>query len=141
GLDEALEALARRSAIRVELDVSFRGRYDPTLEATVYYVAAESLTNAVKHAQASTITVRGGQRDRAIELEIRDDGVGGGDPRRGAGLIGRKDRVDPRGGRSGVASPPGAGTTIRVTLPAGPHDGEGPPRARSNEAASAPASG
>jgi signal transduction histidine kinase len=51
GLDDALAALARRSAIRVDLDVSFRGRYDPTLEATVYYVAAESITNAVKHAQ------------------------------------------------------------------------------------------
>lgn len=63
GLDEALEALARRSAIRVDLDVSFQGRYDPTLDATVYYVAAESITNAVKHAQAPMVTVRGGRRE------------------------------------------------------------------------------
>src|SRR5262249_54677018 len=70
GLDDALAALARRSAIPVDLDVGFQGRYDPTLEATVYYVAAESITNAVKHAQTSIVTVRGGRRGQALELEI-----------------------------------------------------------------------
>jgi GAF domain-containing protein len=141
GLDDALAALARRSAIRVDLDVSFEGRYDPTLEATVYYVAAESITNAVKHAQASTVTVRGGRRDGAIELEITDDGVGGADPRRGTGLIGLKDRVDTLGGTISFASPAGAGTTIRVKLPAGPREGEDPPPAQPGKAVSAPASG
>jgi signal transduction histidine kinase len=134
GLDDALAALARRSAIRVDLDVSFKGRYDPTLEATVYYVAAESITNAVKHAQASTVTVRGGRRDEAIELEIRDDGVGGADPRRGTGLIGLKDRVDTLGGTISFASPAGAGTAIRVKLPACPRDGQEPPRERARPA-------
>src|SRR5262249_59346130 len=67
GLDDALGALARRSAIPVDLDVSFQRRYDPTLEATVYYVAAESITNAVKHAQASIVAVRGGWRDGHID--------------------------------------------------------------------------
>jgi signal transduction histidine kinase len=118
GLDDALEALARRSTIRVDLDVSFQRRYDPTLEATVYYVAAESITNAVKHAEASTVTVRGGRRNGAIELEISDDGVGGADPGRGTGLIGLKDRVDTLGGTISFTSPPGDGTTIRVRLPA-----------------------
>src|SRR5262245_6702231 len=55
-LDDALGALARRSTIRVDLDVGFRGRYDPTLEASVYYVAAESITNTVKHAQSAVPT-------------------------------------------------------------------------------------
>jgi len=119
GLDDALDALARRSAIRVDLDVSFQGRYDPSLEATVYYVVAESITNAVKHAQASTVAVRGGLRGEAIELEIEDDGVGGADPHRGTGLIGLRDRVDTLGGTISFASPAGAGTTIRVRLPAG----------------------
>jgi signal transduction histidine kinase len=141
GLDDALEALARRSTIRVDLDVSFQGRYDPTLEATVYYVAAESITNAVKHAQSSTVMVRGGRRDGSIELEIRDDGVGGADPGRGTGLIGLKDRVDTLGGTISFASPAGAGTTIRVKLPAGPRDGEDPPLPGPDEAASPPASG
>jgi GAF domain-containing protein len=118
GLDDALNALARRSAIRVDVEVGFGGRYDPTLEATVYYVAAESITNAVKHSEASTVAVRGGLRGDAIELEITDDGVGGADPGRGTGLIGLVDRVDTLGGTISIASAPGAGTTIRVTLPA-----------------------
>jgi signal transduction histidine kinase len=141
GLDAALAVLARRSAIRVDLDVSFQGRYDPTLEATVYYVAAESITNAVKHAQASIVTVRGGRRGGAIELEITDDGVGGADPHRGTGLIGLKDRVDALAGTISFASPPGVGTTIRVKLPVASPDGDDPPLPRSGEAAPAPVSG
>src|SRR3954449_4895449 len=117
-LDDALGTLARRSAIRVELDVGFEGRYDPMLEATVYYVAAESITHAVKHAQASTVTVRGGRRGRTLELEIMDDGVGGADPRRGTGLIGLRDRVDTLGGTISFVSQPGAGTATRLKLPA-----------------------
>lgn len=141
GLDEALEALARKSAIRVDLDVSFRDRYDPTLEATVYYVVAESITNAVKHAQVSTVEVRGGLRDGRIEFEIKDDGVGGADPRRGTGLMGLTDRVDTLGGTISFVSPAGAGTTIRVTLPAGPRVGEDPPLQPASRTASSSASG
>ena len=117
-----------------DLDVSFRGRYDPALEATVYYVVAESITNAVKHAQASTVAVRAGLRDGAIEVEIRDDGVGGADPRRGTGLIGLRDRVDTLGGTITFASPAGAGTTIRVKLPSRSRDREDPPFRRSDGA-------
>ncbi|HWN22600.1 MAG TPA: GAF domain-containing protein [Gaiellaceae bacterium] len=140
GLDDALAALARRCAIHTKLDVSFQGRFDPTLEATVYYVVAESITNAVKHAQASTVAVRGGLRGDAIELEISDDGVGGADPRRGTGLIGLKDRVDTLGGTISFASPAAAGTTIRVRLPTSPRPGENLPLPP-DEAASTPASG
>jgi signal transduction histidine kinase len=124
GLDDALEALARRSPIRVDLGVSFQGRLDPTIEATVYYVVAESITNAVKHAEASTVAVRGGVRGETIELEIADDGVGGADPALGTGLMGLKDRVDTLGGTVSLASPVGAGTTLRVRLPAGSRSGE-----------------
>jgi signal transduction histidine kinase len=141
GLDDALDALARRSAIRVDLDVSFQSRYDPTLEATVYYVAAESITNAVKHARASTVKVLGGRLNASIELEIKDDGVGGADPRRGTGLIGLKDRVETLGGTISFASPAGAGTTIRMKLPTGRRDGEHPHLPQSDEAASPPRSG
>ena len=108
---------ARRSTVTVDLDVGFRGRYDPTLEATVYYVVAESITNAAKHANASVVEVRGGRRGKMIELEITDDGVGGADPRRGSGLIGLKDRVDTLGGTISLSSPLGSGTTIRMQLP------------------------
>jgi len=90
----------------------------------VYYVAAESITNAVKHGQASTVTVRGGRREASLELEITDDGVGGADPRRGTGMIGLQDRVDTLGGSISFASPAGVGTTIRLTLPAGQLSGD-----------------
>jgi glucose-6-phosphate-specific signal transduction histidine kinase len=70
-----------------------------------------------------------------------DDGVGGADPRRGTGLIGLKDRVDTLGGTISFASPAGAGTTIRVNLPARPRDGGDPPLQPPDEAASAAASG
>lgn len=122
GLDDALEALARRSAIQVALDIDFEGRYEPSVEATVYYVVAESITNAVKHAHASVVAVRGAVRDGTIELEIQDDGVGGAEPSRGSGITGLKDRVDTLGGTISFSSPAGAGTTIRMRLPVGPPD-------------------
>jgi signal transduction histidine kinase len=122
GLDNALEALARRSAIRVALDIDFEGRYEPSVEATVYYVVAESITNAVKHAHASVVAVRGAVRDGTIELEIQDDGVGGAEPSRGSGITGLKDRVDTLGGTISFSSPAGAGTTIRMRLPVSPPD-------------------
>jgi GAF domain-containing protein len=140
GLDDAVTTLARRSAIQVDLDVSFQGRFDPTLEATVYYIVAESITNAVKHASAPTVAVCGGLRGEAIELEIRDDGAGGADPERGTGLIGLKDRVDALGGTISLASPVGAGTTIRVRLPATPRQEHRPLRP-SDDAAPAASSG
>src|SRR5262249_47781930 len=103
--------------VPIDLKVDFVGRYHPTLESTVYYVMAEALTNAAKHARASVVSVRGGRRDSAIELEISDDGVGGADPRGGSGLIGLRDRVDTLGGTISFTSPAGAGTTIRMQLP------------------------
>jgi signal transduction histidine kinase len=141
GLDDALEALARRSAIRVDLDVSFHGRFDPTLEATVYYVVAESITNASKHAQTSRVAVRGGLRGESIELEVKDDGIGGADPGRGTGLIGLKDRIDTLGGTISLVSPASAGTTIQVRLPAGRRPAENAPLQGDDEAASSSASG
>jgi signal transduction histidine kinase len=117
GLDDALKALTGRTSIPIDLKVEFEGRYDATLEATVYYVAAEAITNAAKHASASIVSVRGGRRNGVIELEISDDGVGGADPRGGSGLIGLRDRVDTLGGTMSLVSPIGEGTTISVQLP------------------------
>jgi len=142
GLDDALAALARRSTIRVDLDVNFERRYDPSLEATVYYLVAESITNAVKHAEASSVAVRGGPRGESIELEIKDDGVGGAVPGGGTGLIGLKDRVDTLGGTISLLSPAGGGTTIRASLPAGPGDAApASPQGAGRAAAPAPTSG
>ena len=93
-------------------------RLPTQLEATAYFVVAEALTNAVKHAGATCAHVRAAVRDGALELEIRDDGLGGADPRQGTGLVGLADRVASIDGSITITSPGGAGTTIAVRLPA-----------------------
>jgi signal transduction histidine kinase len=118
GLGPALKALARRSAVPVELDLNLGPRLAEPLEAAGYYVASEALANAAKHARASVIEVRADSRDGTLALSIRDDGIGGADPGRGSGIIGLKDRVEALGGTISVLSPPGHGTTLNVQLPA-----------------------
>jgi transcriptional regulator of acetoin/glycerol metabolism len=117
GLVPALRTLSRRSAIPVELDISTSGRFTERIEVTGYYVVAEVLTNAVKHARASVVRVTVEQLRRTLRLSIRDDGVGGADLSRGSGLIGLHDRVEAMGGTIVVDSPAGAGTAVLVSLP------------------------
>ena len=120
GLGPALKALARRSAVPVNLNLRLSSRPAEHLQVAGYYVASEALTNTAKHAQASVITMRADSRDGALTLLIRDDGIGGADPSRGSGIIGLKDRVEALGGTISVLSPPGHGTTLHVHLPAIP---------------------
>ena len=120
GLGPALKTLARRSAIPVELDVRTDGRLPQAAEVAVYYVVSEALTNAAKHARASTVCVHVTARDTLVELSIRDDGVGGADARRGSGLIGLTDRVEALGGELEIASPAGGGTSLHVMIPIEP---------------------
>jgi signal transduction histidine kinase len=120
GLGPALEALARRSAVPVELDLNLGPRLDQHVEAAGYYIASEAITNAAKHAQASVIDVVVDGCDGALTLSIIDDGVGGADPGRGSGIIGLRDRVEALGGTMLVMSPPGQGTTLHVQVPADP---------------------
>lgn len=83
GLGPALRALARRAAIPVELDLGFtRARFPEQVEVAAYYVTSESLTNAVKHARATVVTVAAAERSGVLELVIRDDGVGERNPTR-----------------------------------------------------------
>ena len=117
GLVPALNALARRSAVPVELAARVEEPLPEPVERAAYYIVSEALTNAAKHAQASTVHVAVAARDGVLVLSIRDDGRGGADPRRGSGLIGLTDRVDALAGTIQVASPTGAGTTLRITLP------------------------
>ncbi|WP_327407326.1 PAS domain S-box protein [Streptomyces sp. NBC_01288] len=118
GLGPALRALARRSAVPVELDLRLpAGRLPERIEVAVYYVTSECLTNAVKHARASFVAVSARVEDDVLEVTIADDGVGGADPGHGSGLIGLVDRVEAIGGKLHVGSPPGEGTTLTVRLP------------------------
>jgi signal transduction histidine kinase len=117
GLRPALATLARRSPLPVELDLQADGRLPEPVEVCVYYVVAEAMTNAIKHAQATHVAV-GLDADAARTLlDVRDDGVGGVDARRGSGLLGLSDRVNALGGTMDVHSPVGVGTTLRVRIP------------------------
>ena len=118
GLEAALGALARRSAVPAELDLRVDRRLPEPVEVALYYIVSEALTNAAKHAGASHVAISAFERDGVVELVVRDDGAGGADPAAGSGLIGLRDRVEAIGGRIEVDSPPGAGTALHVTLPA-----------------------
>jgi signal transduction histidine kinase len=117
GLSPALRALARRSAIPVELDLTTDIRLPVAIEAAAYYVASEALANAAKHSQASTIEVFLELRGEKLALSIRDDGVGGADPAVGSGLVGLTDRMEAIGGSIDIRSRRGDGTHITAELP------------------------
>jgi signal transduction histidine kinase len=117
GLGPALRALARRSALPVDLDVDLQGRQQAPVEVAAYYVVAEALANAAKHARASVAHVGVHARAGRLRLSVGDDGVGGADPARGSGLVGLSDRVQALGGTLTVHSPAGQGTTLVIDLP------------------------
>lgn len=85
----------------------------------MFYVCAEAVANAIKHAAASTVRIELRTTRTGIEVVIADDGRGGADPARGTGLRGLADRVAAHGGTTQVVSPPGGGTTLRAQLPLG----------------------
>jgi signal transduction histidine kinase len=117
GLGPALKTLARRSTVPVELDLAVDRRLPESAEVAAYYVVAEALTNAAKHARASQVTVRVQAGDANLHLAIRDDGIGGADSARGSGLTGLIDRVEAVGGKMAVSSQPGCGTSLLVEIP------------------------
>jgi signal transduction histidine kinase len=117
GLGSAIKALARRSAVPVEIDMGVDWRLPERIEVAAYYVVSEALANAAKHAKASVVHVDLNAGDAFVQLSISDDGVGGADLNRGSGLIGLRDRVEALGGKIEMASPAGAGTSLVVTIP------------------------
>jgi signal transduction histidine kinase len=117
GLRLALKALARRSPIPVDLQVRTHGRLPEPVEVSAYYLVAEALTNAAKHACASAVGVEAEVVGELLRVAVRDDGVGGADLAGGSGLAGLKDRVEALGGRIVLNSPRGAGTSLRAELP------------------------
>jgi signal transduction histidine kinase len=117
GLVPALKTLARRSSVPVELRVAVDQRLPDSVEVAAYYVVAESLTNAAKHAQASEVRVTVETEGPNVRLSIRDDGIGGADSGRGSGLTGLTDRVEALGGHLQMSSPIGTGTSLLATIP------------------------
>ena len=117
GLGAALEALAGRAPIEVDLAELPGDRLPEPIEAAAYFVIAEALTNVAKYAHASQATVRVARRNGHAVVEVADDGIGGADPDRGSGLRGLADRVSALDGRMSLDSPAGAGTRLRAEIP------------------------
>ncbi|HTF51821.1 MAG TPA: ATP-binding protein, partial [Pseudonocardia sp.] len=113
----ALAALARRSAVPVELDVDVPARLPEQLEVAAYYVVSEALTNVAKHAQATAAQVELRVSAAGLHLSVRDDGIGGAAPGSGSGLIGLIDRVEAVGGTISLTSSTGQGTALVADLP------------------------
>jgi signal transduction histidine kinase len=118
GLAPAIHALAERALLPVEVIALPAARLRPAVEAAIYYVVAEALANAAKHAAATVVTVRVAEEDCGTIVEVADDGIGGADPA-GGGLRGLADRVAALDGQFAVSSVPGAGTALRAEFPKG----------------------
>jgi signal transduction histidine kinase len=117
GLGAALESLARRTPVPVSITTLPSGRLPQPIEAAAYFVACEALANAVKHANASAITMSAVQRNGSLAVEVADNGVGGASIAGGTGLRGLADRVEAHGGRLRIESAPGKGTRVVGELP------------------------
>jgi signal transduction histidine kinase len=115
GLEAGVRSLLERVDLPVDVNVT-ASRLAPEIEANAYFIIAEALTNVVKHAGATRAEVSAIVDDGALVVEIRDDGIGGGDPQ-GRGLLGITDRAAVLGGRLRVDSRPGGGTVVTAVLP------------------------
>jgi signal transduction histidine kinase len=117
GLDAALSALVARSPVPVRLDVELSERLPASVEATAYFVVAEALTNAVRHAGGSRVDVRVLLVGDRLRVEVADDGHGGAEQRPGGGLAGLADRASSLEGSLQVSSPDGGPTLLVAELP------------------------
>ena len=115
GLAAAIAELAAAGTLPVTVTIE-GGRLPVDVETTAYFVCAEALANASKHARAGHVTITGSTAGESLALSIADDGVGGADPS-GWGLLGLRDRVAALGGTLDVDSPAGGGTTVRAVIP------------------------
>jgi signal transduction histidine kinase len=116
GLEAAIASLTDRSPIPVVVTANVAGRPPAAVETAAYFVAAEGLTNAAKHAGATRIDVHIVREPATLVLEVVDDGRGGANPN-GEGLHGLRRRVEALDGRLTIVSPSGGGTTLRAELP------------------------
>ena len=117
GLAPAIETLAARAPVPVEVVALPAERLSPVAEATAYFTVSEALTNVAKYAHATHATVRLASDEHALVIEVQDDGIGGAHASTGSGLSGLADRVGAADGSLSVDSPPGQGTLVRAVLP------------------------
>jgi signal transduction histidine kinase len=117
GLESAIRALAERAPVPVELTRVPDDRLPSSVEAAIYYLVAEAITNVAKYAQATHASVAVERSNGFATVVVRDDGVGGAEPAPGSGLVGLADRVEALGGRLHIESPPGRGTELTAEIP------------------------
>jgi signal transduction histidine kinase len=129
GLEASLRALARRAGLPVELDIRPGARPPTSVAVTIYYVVSEALRNAAAHAHAPLVRVTVELGD-PVRLSVHDDGIGGAQPFPGSALSTLRDRVEALGGTFVIDSPPGVGTTLRVTISTAEATGRTPPDRR-----------
>ena len=117
GLGPALQALAKRSPVPVEITELPEQRLASPVEAAAYYVVAEAITNVTKYARASHVTVSIRHSSEWATVTVSDDGVGGADAANGSGLRGLADRIEALEGQFHLDSRPGHGTRISAQIP------------------------
>ncbi len=118
GLGTALRELAARTPVRLDV-CALPQRFPSHVETAAYFVACEAVTNAVKHAEASQISVELSREDGSLVVTVIDNGRGGAEPHRGTGLLGLADRIRAHHGNLRVDSPLGGGTRLEARLPCG----------------------
>ncbi|MEV4005281.1 response regulator [Actinomadura sp. NPDC049753] len=136
GLPAALESLASRCPIPVTVTCDPGLSLPAAVESNAYFILAEALTNAVKHAQSSGVEISV-QAGETLRLHVADDGIGGATTGTGgSGVVGMADRVAAFDGAFSIDSPPGAGTRIHIEIPlaAGPSSATGTPPDRPSDA-------
>ena len=117
GLPAALQDLASRATLPVDVVATPEERLPAAVEAAAYFVVSECLANIGKHASAETATVAVSARDGRLTVEVSDNGVGGAELDGGSGIQGLADRVGALSGSLAVDSPPGAGTRVTAIIP------------------------
>ena len=117
GLGPAVEGLAGRSPVPLEVIALPERRLPSPIEAAAYYIVAEAVTNVAKYAHLSHVTVAVRPDGDHMIVEVADDGVGGADPASGTGLRGIADRVEALHGHLVIDSPVGGGTRLIAEIP------------------------
>lgn len=117
GVAAAISALSRRAPLPVTVAIDLQARLSQAVEANLYFIVAEGLTNVLKHAKARQVSISLVETHDAIQLELVDDGIGGAELSVGTGLVGLHDRVGALDGRLLIDSPSGRGTRLTATIP------------------------
>ena len=117
GLGAAVAALAARCPVPVEIEAMPDSPLPAAVEAAAYYTIAEALTNVTKYAHATHVRVHVRASDDRLQVDVRDDGVGGADPSAGTGIRGIADRIEALHGRLRITGAPGAGTRLHAEVP------------------------